>query len=321
MTTRRKFMLASAFACVATRAVAQRGKRARIGILGPTALQRSVYASALASVLADLGYGQGSLEYRASDGIAERYPRQAKELVDLKCDVIYAVGPEAAVRALHDARAPTPIVFLAVDYDPVEKGVVSSFRRPDRNTTGVYVPQAALVLKRMEILREIVPSARSFLVLADVFSRDQMGPVRSAAQNAGIRLVVHEFVSHPYDFRAAFDVGRQAAVQGMIGLASPVFPQRREEIVALLTKHRLPAVGSNPLQVEAGYLMTLAPDVRKTARRAAEIGVRILKGARPADIPVEQVDEFELAINARSARMLSIKIPESVLARATRIIS
>lgn len=323
MTSRREFVAAGLLGSLAPASFAQTRKTARIGVLGPTAQDRSVYAGAFVHALAELGYRDGStmkLEYRAADGVAERYPKQARELIEAKCDIIFALGPEAPARALQDARSPVPIVFLAIDYDPLEKGIVASLSRPDRNTTGVYVPQAALVLKRMELLRELLPRARAFLVLADVFSRDQLGPVRAAAEAAGIRLTVVEFADHPYDFEAAFEAGRKAKVEGLIGLASPVFPQRRHEIVALLTKHRLPAAGSNPLQVEAGYLLTLGPHVAKTARRTAEIGVRVLKGARPSDIPVEQVDEFELAVNANSAKALGIKIPESVMARATRIV-
>jgi putative ABC transport system substrate-binding protein len=321
---RRDLLLAGALGAIMPAAVAQARKAVRIGMLGPTARQRSVYVGALVQSLADLGYRDGAgmtLEYRASEGIAERYPDQARELIELKCDLIYALGPEAPARALQDARSPAPIVFLAVDYDPLEKGIVASLRQPDRNTTGIYIPQAALVVKRMEILRELLPRARSFLVLADVFSKDQVRPVRAAAEAAGIRLTVIEFTDHPYDFASAFEAGRKAKVEGMIGLASPVFPQRREEIVALLAKHRLPAVGSNPLQVEAGYLLTLGPHIGKTTRRAAEIGARILKGAKPSEIPVEQADEFELTVNAKTAKMLGVKIPESIMARATRIIA
>jgi putative ABC transport system substrate-binding protein len=320
---RRRFLTASVLSAIAPATLAQPRKSLRIGMLGPTALQRSVYVGALVQSLADLGYRDGAgmtLEYRASDGIAERYPKQARELIELKCDLIYALGPEAPARALQDARSPVPIVFLAVDYDPLEKGIVASLRQPDRNTTGIYVPQAALVVKRMEILREVLPRARSFLVLADVFSKDQLRPVRVVADAAGIRLTIVEFTDYPYDLESAFEAGRKAKVDGMIGLASPVFPQRRDEIVALLAKHRLPAIGSNPLQVEAGYLLTLGPHVGKTTRRAAEIGVRILKGAKPSEIPVEQADEFELTVNAKTARALELKIPESVLARATRIV-
>jgi len=303
--------------------VLAQAKAVRVGILGPSAVAKSVYAGALVRALEDLGYRDGSgmiLEYRTADGIAERYPKQARELIERKCDLIYALGPEAPARALQDARSTIPIVILAIDYDPLEKGIIGNLRRPDRNTTGVYVPQGELGVKRLEILRELLPRARSFLVLSDGFARDQLGPLRAAADTAGISLTVVQFNDHPYDFEAAFETGRKARVEGLIGLASPVFPQRRKEIVALLEKHRLPAIGSNPLQVEAGYLLALGPDVGKITRRAAEIGVRILKGTKTADIPVEQADQFVLAINAKTARSLALKIPESVRARAVRVV-
>lgn len=162
-----------------------------------------------------------------------------------------------------------PLIFLAVNYDPLERGLVGSLRRPDRNTTGVYLPQNEMVAKRVEIMREILPVARRFLVLADAFSKHQIAAAT---------------------------------------------------LSALALKLRLPTIGVVAQQVAAGFLLSLNADAAKATRRVAEIGARILKGAKPADIPVEQADEFELVINAKTARSLGVKIPESVMARATRII-
>ena len=320
---RREFLVASALLTCSPLGAAQGRKQAKICMLSPVPADRSVWNIPLMQRLAEAGYRDGAkmkLEYRSSDGIAERLPQQARELIASKCDLIYALGPEAPARALQDARSPMPIVFLAIDYDPLEKGIVASLRQPDRNTTGIYVPQAALVAKRFEIMREVVPAARNFLVLVDGFSRDQLGPVRAAAGAASIRLTVIEFASPPYDLASAFESGRKAQVDGFIGSASPNFSQRRADIASLLMKHRLPGIGSNQTQAEAGYLLSLGPDVIKTTRRAAEMGIRILNGAKTSDIPVEQADEFELTVNAKTAKALGLKVPESVLARAVRII-
>jgi putative ABC transport system substrate-binding protein len=282
-------------------------------------LAESIYARPIVRRLAELGYRDGAgtiLEYRSTDGFIDRYPAQARELIDLKCDVIIAIGAWQPARALRDLRSPVPTVFFAGDYDPVEKGIVSSLSRPDGNMTGVYAPQALLAAKRLQILREVLPAARHFLVLADAFSRDHLDAVRKAGEAVGVDITVVEFLNQPYDFAGAFETGRQAGVEGVLLLNSPVFASHLKELSALIAKHRLPAVGAGYPGIMIGY----HGDLQKGPARAAEIAVRILKGAKPADIPVEQIDEFVLVINAKTARALGVKIPESVLARATRII-
>ena len=134
-------------------------------------------------------------------------------------------------------------------------------------------------------------------------------------------MTVIEFSKPPYDFSGAFEVGKKAQVEALIGLASPVFAANAAALSALLVKYRLPGAASVVPHVEAGFLISYGADVRKVSRRVAEMGARILNGTKPADIPVEQADEFELAVNAKTARALGVKLPESVLARATRIIS
>jgi len=323
MTTRRQFLKVGAIGTLAPAFAFAQSRPVKIGMLGPVPLARSVYSPGVVRRLAELGYRDGAeavIEYRSSDGVVENYAKQARELIDLRCDLIIPVGTEPAVRALHDARAPMPVVFLAVDYDPLEKGVVASLRRPDRNTTGVYLPQNAMVAKRLEIMREVVPAARRYLVFSDLFTRDQLGAARKAASAAGLQLTVVEFSSHPYDFQAAFEAGRKAQVQAFMTLASPPFTAYRNALIPFLAKHRLPSISGSLQNVEAGYLLGFNVDVNKVTRRVAEMGVSILKGAKPEDIPVEQADEFELTINAKIARALGVKIPESVRARATRIV-
>ncbi len=323
MTTRRQFLLASALGAVAPACAIAQARPVRIGMLNNRPLAVSFYAGSIVRRLAELGYREGAgmiLEFRSADGFADRFPKQARELIALKCDLIFAIGPEVAVRALRDARTSVPVVFLAIDYDPLEKRVVTSLSRPGGNITGVYVPQGALAAKRLEVMREVVPTARRFLVLADTFSNDQLDAVRKTAEAAGVQLTIVEFSNQPYDFAGAFETGRKAGVQGLIGLASGVFASNLATISALLEKYRLPSAGTSGAMAGAGFLFSYGPDVPKTTRRVADLGARILKGAKPADIPVEQADEFELVINARTARVLGVKIPESVLARATKIV-
>jgi putative tryptophan/tyrosine transport system substrate-binding protein len=241
-------------------------------------------------------------------------------LIGPNCSLIVAFGPEQPARALQDARSPVPIVILAVDYDPIEKAIVASLRKPDRNTTGVYLPQNQMVAKRIEIMREVLPEARRFLVVADVFSRDQVPAARSAAKTVRLELSEIEFQARPYDYAGAFEAAARQRAQALVTLSSPVFVTDASKLSELALRHGIPSIGSSVRQVTEGFLLGFNTDAVKATRRVAEIAVRILNGTKPEAIPVEQADEFELAVNGATARSLGLRIPESVLARATRIV-
>jgi putative ABC transport system substrate-binding protein len=172
----------------------------------------------------------------------------------------------------------------------------------------------------MEILREVLPKAKRMVLFADRFSADQIPAARKGAEQARFQLDVVQFERQPYNYDAALEAARKGEADAFANLASPVFARDRQAIAQALAKHRLPSIGSNPPQGEAGYLLALSTNNAKVGRRIADIGVRLLKGAKPADIPVEQADEFELLINARTAKALGVRIPESIMARATRIV-
>jgi putative ABC transport system substrate-binding protein len=323
MRTRRRLLVVGSLGVIAPAFTLSQPRTVKVGILLARPLAQSFYGPVIVERLGELGYREGSsmqLEHRSADGVADRFPKLARELIEAKCNLIFAVGPEQPVRALQSAGSSVPVVFVAVDYDPVEKGVVTSLSRPDRNTTGVYVPQGQLAAKRLEIMREVLPAARRFLVLSDLFSRDQLPAVRNAAESAGVQLTVIEFTKPPYDLVGAFETARQARVDALIGLTSPVTATRASELAELLAKHKLPGAGWPSAIGRSGFLFGYGDDPPKVSRRAAEIGARILKGVKPADIPVEQANEFEFVINSAIARSLRVKIPESVMARATRIV-
>ncbi len=320
MMTRRQFLLAGALSALFAPLVQAQARAPRIGIMSGLPLDRSAYGGPLVRSLADLGYRDGVgaiLEYRSADGLTDRYPKQARELVDLKCDLIFAVGSEFPVRALMKLGTPVPTVFWAGDYDPLEKGIVKSLARPEGNVTGVYAPQGTLVAKRLDLLREVRPGARRFLVLADAWSRDHVPDARKAAVVAGVELTVVEFSKEPYDLAQAFATGQQAGAEGIIVLNSPVFRTHFGEILALGTKHRLPSAGSGGYP---GILLGYHADLGKGAARVAALGARILKGVKPADIPVEQQNEFQFVVNLKTARALGLKVPQSLMLRATRVI-
>jgi len=213
-----------------------------------------------------------------------------------------------------------PVVFYAVDFDPVEKGLVKNLRRPEWNMTGLYSPIESLAAKKLELAQDVLPQAKHFLVLSDFHSSDQLRALKAAAQARGARLTVVEFEQAPYDLAGAFETGRRAGVDGFIGLSSPFFGGRRAELGRLFVKYRMPALGARLSLQEPGYLAGYHFNFTKIARRTAEIMVQVLKGAKPADIPIEQADEFELVINLKTAKALGVKFPYSVLARATQVI-
>jgi putative ABC transport system substrate-binding protein len=320
---RRVVLLSGVAALFCSSAFSQGSRNVKVGILSPTPLAKSVLTPGIVRRLGERGYREGGnmrLEYRSTDGVDERFPQLARELIALKCDLIFAVGPDLAALALRDARSPTPVVFYAADYDPIERGLVGSLSRPDGNLTGVYLPWLDLVGKRMQILREIRPGMRRLLVFSDKYNRNLLAPARKAAQAMGIELVVVEFDKAPYDFAPALEAGRRSKVEGLLVSSSPVFTPQRAELAAQLLASRLPSIGSG-LFAESGILIGYGPDTGKALAKAADVGVRILKGAKPAEVPVEQSDDAELVVNARTARALGLKMPESILARATRIVT
>ena len=318
----RRLLLAGALGALAFPKVFAQSRIPRVGMIVPRIRSESFWTPGVLRRLNELGYREGTtmiLEYRSSEGAIDRYPSIARELIDLKCDVVFTVGVTSTI-AMRDLQYPVPVVFLATEIDPLSAKVVSSLRRPGVNATGVFIPQNDLVAKRLQIVRELLPGARRFLLLADRTSNDQLAVARKMAGEAGVQLTVVEFPKRPYDYAAAFAAGKKAEVDAVMLLSSPIFSTDRAAIAAAATKYRLPGIAHNAQMVDAGLLLALFADPAKAGRRAADIAVQILKGAKAADIPVQQADEFEVVINAKTARELGINIPPVVLARATRVV-
>jgi putative ABC transport system substrate-binding protein len=322
MVCRRQFLAFSAAAAFAARARAQT-RSARVGILGPSPLETSLYAVGIVRAFDELGWAEGARAtflYRYADGSFDVFRKQAQELVARECDLLIAVRAEPPARALQFSQPQGPILFLAVDYDPIDSGVVSNLRRPDRNTTGVVVPQNVLVAKRVEILRTLLPHADRLMVFADSYSANQVEAARKAAAAASFELMLVQFASQPYDYSTFAQSARGLGVDAFMTLASPIFARDREQIQATTSRLNLPTIGSNPQQAESGYLLTLGSNVPRVSRRVAQIGSRLLSGTKPASIPVEMADETELVINLRTARALGMNLPEALRKSAARII-
>jgi putative ABC transport system substrate-binding protein len=315
---RRRLVFAAAALLTVPRSAWTQSRTVRIGVLSPR--RESVILRPVLARLGELGYVEGRnlrLEYRSADGVVDRFPGLARELLEAKCDLIFAAGSMHAARALRDATESVPIIIVAIDYDPVNAGIVTNLRRPGRNITGVALSTPEVVGKRVEILHEVLPRAKRFLVFSDPYSSEQLETMRQMAKRLQVELVVHTFESRPYAFDAAFEQGEKEGVAALLLPTSPVFFDRRAAIYELALKRRLAlVVGSSPWTNGSGWLLRIGD---KTYVRAGDIAGSILKGKKPGEIPIEQPSDFEFTVNLQTAKALGIKVPQSVLVRATRV--
>jgi putative ABC transport system substrate-binding protein len=256
------------------------------------------------------------IEFRI--GTLDQLPQLAEELVRLKVDVIVASAGSAALAAKKTTTT-VPIVFATVNY-PVEIGLVASLRRPGGNITGTSFNAAELAGKRLGLLKELVPTVRRVAVLSYPpyhTNATQLKEAEVAAHTLGVQIEPIP-VRSPNDFEAGFKAAR--GVDGLLQLDNPFFTTHRGRITELVAKSRLPAIYGYRQMVEAGGLVSYGPDVPDLHRRAATYVDRILKGAKPGDIPIEQPTKFELVINLKTAKALGLTIPASLLARADHVI-
>jgi len=304
----------------------QAAKIARIGYLGFNRAANSHLPEAFFQGLRDLGYVEGRnvvIEYRDAAGKQERFPALAAELVALKVDVIVASGTPQALAAKQATRT-IPIVMTSAG-DPVGSGLVTSLARPGGNVTGLSFLAPELVGKCLELLTQAVPGVSRVAVLwhpgdyGERTERDMLKGAEVAARALGVRLQVVE-ARGPADFDRAFSDMTRARAGALTELPSAMFLTERRRLVDLAAKNRLPAVYPWREPVDAGGLMSYRPDFADSFRRAATYVDKILKGAKPADLPVEQPTKFELVINLKAAKALGLTIPPSVLGRADEVI-
>jgi putative ABC transport system substrate-binding protein len=305
----------------------QAGKIARIGYLTGTNLAASPRLhEAFRQGLRDLGYVEGRnlvIEYRSAEGKLERLSALAAELVALKVDVIVAGGRPPALAA-KQATSALPIVF-AVAADPVADGLVTSLARPGGNVTGLSNLAPELVGKRLELLKQAVPGVSRVAVLwqpgarSERTDKDMLKAADVAARTLGVRLQFVE-ARGPADFDRAFSDMTRARADALTVLPSPMFINERRRLVDLAAKNRLLAVYPLREYVDAGGLMAYGAHLADLFRRAATYVDKILKGAKPADLPVEQPATFELVINLKTASALGLTIPPSLLGRADEVI-
>ena len=300
----------------------QAGKLPTIGFLGTTTPSAwSQWVAAFMQRLRDFGWIEGrtiAVEYRWAEGRDERFVEIAAEFVQLKVDVIVTSGP--ALLAVKQATSVIPIVF-AVANDPVGSGFVASLSRPGGNITGLSLQSTDLAGKRLELFREVVPDLRRLAIMAHVGNPGavlELAEVQAAARALGLEVATLE-IRRAEDIAPAFEAlnGRVDALY--IETDALIFTHRIR-INTLALAARLPTMHSVRAYVEAGGLMSYGPNYTDLFRRAGELVDKILRGAKPADIPVEQPTKFDLAINLTTAKALGLELPPTLLARADEVI-
>jgi putative ABC transport system substrate-binding protein len=303
------------------------GRVYRVGILHPNALERAdrmAFSNRLPAALRELGYAEGqnlAIELRYADRHVGRLPELARELVQQRVDVILAVGT-LALQAAREATAAIPIVMFG-QVDPVTTGFVTSLGRPGGNVTGVrIVAEGTLAGKRLALLKEAVPQATRIGVLSldDIAARVQIQEAQQAATALGVQLVPVDVRGGDYDQAFSALVGQRPGALFVLAHSFFANASSRKRIIELAAKHRLPAIYEWREHVEDGGLMAYGSNQWELIRRAATYIDRLLKGARPSDLPIEQATTFELVVNVRTARRLGLTLPSSVLGQADQVI-
>jgi len=305
---------------------AQPGERSyRLGWLSVSSIDnfKEPYSLDFVRHLVELGFVEGRnliIERRHADNRLERLPGLAAELATVPCDIFFGGGAEAALAALTRSSRDTPIVFVAVDFDPISTGDVASLAQPGGRVTGVTTLQSTLPAKRLELLKELLPAVSKVAVFANEETAGQLALVRGTARRLEISLHVVEFKRAPFDFEAGFVEAARLKADALFVLGSGLWVSARQKIPELALKAKLPSVFHQAQWAEAGGLMSYGFNFPWMWRRAAGMVANILHGARPADIPMEQPTTFELAINLKTAKSLGITIPQSFMLRADKVI-
>jgi len=315
--------------CIALFAEAQQPKKVpRIGyISGTDPATDSIRSEAIRLALRELNYQEGqniAIEYRYAEGKRDRYPELAADLVRLEVDIIVVTGGGAnLVRAAKDATKTIPIVMMGAGTDPVEAGLVESLARPGGNVTGLTNLDRGLGGKRLELLKEAVPKLSRVALLYDQATRESVREVKEVLPVAAraLGLIVGSWeVRDAAGFERTFGALNKEHPGGLYISGGPLMFTNRKRIVELAAKSRLPSMYNTREYVDAGGLMYYGTDLADSYRRAAYYVDKILKGAKPAELPIEQPTKFEFVINLKTAKALKLTIPQSVLYRADKVI-
>jgi putative ABC transport system substrate-binding protein len=322
----RRAFLASTVGLVAAPFAAEAQRAARIpsvGILRHSTVDKTVGSiGALREGLRELGYIEGqtiALEYRFSGQKAEAMPALAADLVRLKVDVLFATGVPA-IRAAIGASQTIPIVGVDLEVDPVDAGFIASYARPGGNVTGLFMDQPALTGKLLDLLREVAPGTLQIAVLWDSTSgASQVRAIKAAAQSLAMEVQVVE-LRNPAELEVVLRQVTRGRAGALITLPSALMASISKQVADFSARRHLPVISVTRRFPETGGLMSYGPDLSHFYRSTAAYVDKLLKGAKPADLPVEQPTKFELVINLKTAKALGLTIPPSVLARADGVI-
>jgi ABC-type uncharacterized transport system substrate-binding protein len=323
--TRRELLLVLAGALTAARTLrAQQKAMPVIGLLGSTSPDpNSQSRAAFRQGLSETGYVEGqsmAIEYRWTEGSYDRLPALIADLIARKVDVIVTPGMPLALAA-KSATSTIPIVFF-IGTDPVESGLVASLNRPGGNLTGTTIMATELMPKRLELLSEVVPQAGMTALIVNpnnASAEPQMRDVQDAARAKGVQLLILKAGTET-EIDAAFATLVQLQAGALVVGTDPFFYSRREQIITLAARHAVPAIYEFRDFAADGGLMSYGPSFSGTWRQIGIYAGKILKGAKPADLPVQQPTTFELVVNLKTAKALGLTVPPSILARADEVI-
>jgi putative tryptophan/tyrosine transport system substrate-binding protein len=325
---RREFIAAVGGAAVAWPLIARAQPADRIACVGFFGADRSAPLPdttyrAFIDELQIHGFKNGQnliVDYRRVEQDLPALSADAAELVRSNVNVLVTQGTEPALQAALGATRTLPIVMMAANYDPFASGYVKSLARPDGNVTGVFLRQTELAEKQTELLWQAFPDRTHIGILWDAISAPQFNAAERRAKIFGLQVYSLKLENPPYDFEAAFGSLAAASTETLLVLSSPHFISARGQIVQLAIQHRMPTMFIFRTYVEAGGLLSYGADFAAMHRQAATHVAKILKGAKVGDIPIEQPNRFEFAVNLRTAKAIGIELPTSILLRADEVI-
>jgi putative ABC transport system substrate-binding protein len=319
---RRKFItLLGGAAAWPVAARAQQPKMLRVGLVSvqPRSAQNN---AALERRLAELGYQDGRNLIFDFVQVAsfDQWEPAIRDIGARKADIIVASGPEISLKTALAITGVTPIVMIAIDYDPFARGYVTSLARPSGNVTGLFLQQIELTVKRVQLLKDGFPDMKAATVFWDRLSSDQWDAARDAGAKLGLRLAGVELGDPPYDFDRALAEAPADHRKNLLVMTSPFFFRDRARLADLALRNRAASMFSFREWVDEGGLLSYGPSFTGMYRRAAEYVNRIARGAKTTDLPIEQPTKFELIVNRKTARAIGIEVPTALLLRADEVI-
>jgi putative ABC transport system substrate-binding protein len=295
----------------------------RVGSTSPRPRSDSFLGAGFEARMRELGYIEGknfALDFIDLQGHTDRYRRAMQELADRKVDIIIAFGPEEALKSALAATRTIPIVMVAIDYDPLALGYVSSIARPTGNITGISMQQIELAAKRVQLVQDAFPTLRAATVFWDRSSGDQWRATQDAAAQLGLDIAGVELRDYPYDYERALEQAPPGHRAFLIVMTSSYFARDRERLVQFTLQKRVASMFVFREYVDLGALMSYGPNLTILSRRTADYVNRIARGAKPSDLPIEQPTRFELVINLKTAKLFGLEFSHAALIRADEVI-